>query len=264
MTIQTQTVAVTPALAAEWLQRNVCNRPLNRKGIVELVGEMSSGNWTLTHQGIAFDEHGHLLDGQHRLHAIVESGVSVTLLVTRGVERSTFAHIDSGRKRTTGDVVSMRGIENGTLVAAIARSCFVALGSANPPRSLIDALCVAHNATFQRLVPVGRTYSAPVAAAFAKAMILRLHGIQEAAARLTDLNFSGPSDPMKVLAKRLRDFKGTGHSSSVVRYAVTVAALRAVHEGRELHVLRETSTDFDLDVHREARQLVLDDAAGRS
>jgi hypothetical protein len=69
--------------------------------------EMVAGRWRLTHQGIALDPQGRLLDGQHRLRAVLEAdlsqpGIVVPMMVTVGVPRDTFAVMDSGRPRSAG------------------------------------------------------------------------------------------------------------------------------------------------------------------
>ena len=61
---------------------------------------------------------GTLLDGQHRLWAIVVSEATVPAVVVQGIDRSTFDTIDQGRKRTTGDVLSINGEGDSTLLAA--------------------------------------------------------------------------------------------------------------------------------------------------
>lgn len=60
-------VDVTPEMAAKWLEGNVLNRPLKQAHVDRLAREMAAGRWRLTHQGIAFDVSGCLIDGQHRL-----------------------------------------------------------------------------------------------------------------------------------------------------------------------------------------------------
>lgn len=95
---------ITPPMAAMWLGKNLEN---NRKArdwhVEELAESIQNNEWEVTHQGIAFDKNGKLIDGQHRLQAIVASGVPVTMLVVRGLEPTTFGVIDSGMKRTLAD-----------------------------------------------------------------------------------------------------------------------------------------------------------------
>jgi hypothetical protein len=68
---------------------------------------MRAGNWKLTHQGIAFNCDGTLLDGQHRLAAIVKSGKDIQMLVARGVETENQVAMDDHAKRSAGDALSL-------------------------------------------------------------------------------------------------------------------------------------------------------------
>ena len=56
---------ITPQLAETYLTANVGNRPVLRRVVARYAREMAAGNWLLTHQGIAFDSQGKLVDGQH-------------------------------------------------------------------------------------------------------------------------------------------------------------------------------------------------------
>lgn len=85
---------ITPELAAAYLNKNSVNRNLKDTSIGRLAADMRDGKWRLTHQGIAFYEDGRLSDGQHRLHAIIRSGVSVMMSVTRGLPLVSAGAID--------------------------------------------------------------------------------------------------------------------------------------------------------------------------
>lgn len=76
------------------------NRNRSRLRVARYAEDMEEGFWDVTHQGIAIDEFGVLMDGQHRLEAIVESGIPQILLVCVGVPRATFWLIDGGFTRT--------------------------------------------------------------------------------------------------------------------------------------------------------------------
>jgi hypothetical protein len=112
---------VSPELAAQWLTRNTGNRPLSKGTVQQLADRIQRGEWQLTHQGIAFDEDGVLIDGQHRLAAIARAGVTVRLTVARGVPRSAFTVMDTGRKRTGRDALALAGEANATHLAAALR-----------------------------------------------------------------------------------------------------------------------------------------------
>lgn len=107
--MHTQTISVSPALAVEWLKKNTFNRKLSKLVIQKYASDMSQGDWTLTHQGIAFDTDGVLADGQHRLHAVIESGVTVPMMVTWGVQRKG---IDELRPRRAIDAINFAGLSD--------------------------------------------------------------------------------------------------------------------------------------------------------
>jgi hypothetical protein len=123
---------ITPAIAMEILEKhNPRNRSISERTVQSYAMDMKENRWTLTHQGIALDENGDLLDGQHRLWAVVFSGVPTEFWVFRGapvkkdmngVEIYTMDAIDRGRVRTTGQQMQLcHGIKNGNVVAAALR-----------------------------------------------------------------------------------------------------------------------------------------------
>jgi len=119
--IQTETILVTPALAKAWLERNVINRPLVERHVEDLVWEVKAGNWKLTHQGIAFNREGRLIDGQHRLTAIVRANVSMDVRVTFNVSGSYDSPIDSGlRVRRAHEILHLSLQEVGVCNALLA------------------------------------------------------------------------------------------------------------------------------------------------
>lgn len=100
---------VTPAKAKKWLEKNLNNRAISDTKVTEYQSAIERGEWQLTHQGIALDSTGNIVDGQHRLWAIFYSGMTVELLVTYDAPAETKSVIDVGRKRTASDVLAMRG-----------------------------------------------------------------------------------------------------------------------------------------------------------
>ena len=107
---------VTPERAAFMLTSNVDNyRRLNRKHINNLKNELMLGEWVATTQGIGFDTNGVLVDGQHRLTAIVESGVTAQLLVCYNLQPDSKLKVDVGRKRSMTDLTGL----SGTVIATV-------------------------------------------------------------------------------------------------------------------------------------------------
>lgn len=100
-------VMIDPDTAMVWLRRNKHNRKVVNSLVMRFVEDMTAGRWPYTHQGIAFDRTGELLDGQHRLHAIVQSGCTVPMQVTVNMPPEIKKSIDQGRNRTTADVATL-------------------------------------------------------------------------------------------------------------------------------------------------------------
>ena len=114
-------VLVTPALASEWLKKNNKNRPLAAEKVLKFARIIDKGEWKLTHQGVAIDEDGIILDGQHRLAAVVKSGKSVYMQVSINAARNTFDCIDQSPKRTTAQVFASLKIPSASSKAAMVR-----------------------------------------------------------------------------------------------------------------------------------------------
>jgi hypothetical protein len=116
---------VTPERAEEWLAANTANRPLSRSTVRGFAEAMRRGDWLVTHQGIAFDSNGVLVDGQHRLAAIIEAGLPVELTVFTEVEPDSFDVLDTGKRRNAADVLAIEGEKSTTLLAAMVRSVWL-------------------------------------------------------------------------------------------------------------------------------------------
>lgn len=97
---------ISPELAEGILETcNHNNRTLRPNNVNAIAQAIQSGEWVVTHQGIAFSKSGRLLDGQHRLAAIVKAGIGVEMVVVRGLsdEAAVFFGIDIGVRRSTAD-----------------------------------------------------------------------------------------------------------------------------------------------------------------
>lgn len=97
--MKTTIVDITPAMAELLLANNPNIRSMREHRVDAAVRAIKAGKFKLTHQGIAIREDGALLDGQHRLMAIVRAGVPVRMMVTTGVPQDVGDAIDSGLPR---------------------------------------------------------------------------------------------------------------------------------------------------------------------
>lgn len=119
--IETLLETVTPAIAKRYLQNNPKNRLFKPRLVEQLARDIADGDFHLTHQGIAFADNGDLLDGQHRLMAIVKADKPVQLYVTRSLPAEAMNIIDVGSKRTHADALMISGYGSGALLAGCAQ-----------------------------------------------------------------------------------------------------------------------------------------------
>ncbi|GAA2610775.1 hypothetical protein [Streptomyces tubercidicus] len=128
-------VKVTPEIAATFLSRDSVNRRLDMGQVRSLTETILRGEWKLTHQGIAFDETGALLDGQHRLHAIIEANTPVEMLVFDGVAREVFPVLDTGKRRSAADTLLSTGAKYLHLLSSTIRHVILFKTMPNDPWS---------------------------------------------------------------------------------------------------------------------------------
>ncbi|WYV99264.1 hypothetical protein KoPa4_00096 [Pseudomonas phage vB_PpuM-KoPa-4] len=120
--MQFEMAMVTPEMAQKFLADNAAFQRKIRVGVVrDLANAILRGEWELTHQAVAFDINGKLIDGQHRLNAIVRAGVAVPCVIARGVGAQSFKVIDIGVKRTMSDVLAL-GKREVAVVGSISRN----------------------------------------------------------------------------------------------------------------------------------------------
>lgn len=114
---------ITPERALAWLEHNnLENRPVRAANVRKLVADMSAGNYIVTGDSIKFDWNGRLIDGQHRLRAIVEHGKPVLIAVALGLDPRVQVVIDAGARRSGSDALKFAGLEKyRTTVASMAR-----------------------------------------------------------------------------------------------------------------------------------------------
>jgi len=87
-------VDVTPEMAAQWLAAGRFNRRVNHAAVASYERQINAGLWRCSHQGIAFTREGVLIDGQHRLLAVVRTGKTVRMTVFTDEPLENFQFID--------------------------------------------------------------------------------------------------------------------------------------------------------------------------
>lgn len=120
-TIKASILNVTPLLAEQLLSHNPRNRKVNQLWVEHLTSCMERGAMMFTGESIILGTDGRLLDGQHRLHAVVRSGVTTPFVVVFGVDPAAQDAMDVGKSRKVADMISMDGIRYHHAVASAAR-----------------------------------------------------------------------------------------------------------------------------------------------
>lgn len=112
---------ITPELAESLLENNEGNRQPSKKHVNFLAAQITDGAWKVTGDTIKIAASGRVLDGQHRLMAIVKAGVAVETFVARNVAEETFQVIDTGKVRSARDVLTIADLPCASMQATVGR-----------------------------------------------------------------------------------------------------------------------------------------------
>lgn len=99
---------ITPKKATELLANNPDNRLIRKSHVVWLANEMVEGRWQVTAQGVSLSDNGQVVDGQHRLSAVIVANIPVQMMVATGVPADAIDVYDIGAKRTVADTLHLR------------------------------------------------------------------------------------------------------------------------------------------------------------
>jgi hypothetical protein len=115
--ISVSLVYITPEIAEHYLSYNTQNRKESVKSINFLTEQMNKGLFIENGESIVFDKNMKLTDGQHRLMSIIRSGKSYHIPVVKGVDIKSMATYDTGKNRSSADVLSINGFKNANLLS---------------------------------------------------------------------------------------------------------------------------------------------------
>jgi hypothetical protein len=109
--LKVELVLVTPELAENYLRFNQKNRQLSSSHVTFLSNQIKKGAFLENGEGIIFDNEGVLKDGQHRLKAISINDKSYFIPVIRGVKPQCMATYDTGKNRSSADILKLNGFK---------------------------------------------------------------------------------------------------------------------------------------------------------
>lgn len=115
-------IDITPEMAAHMLARNDSNRAIKSTKLAQLEADLRNGAWVLNGETIILSDDFRLNDGQHRLAAIVNTGITVPALVVFGAPRASRNSLDQGAARGAQDYLAMEGNQYATAAASMCRN----------------------------------------------------------------------------------------------------------------------------------------------
>lgn len=250
MTITTEILTITPEMAYKFLSENNKSNRKVKQGVVDMLARsMLSGDFKLTHQGIAFYDDGDICDGQHRLYAIRQSKTSQRMLVTKGIPKDD-AHIlaiDNSAPRTVTDSSVLSGRKVTTHDSQLVKTLHFGVGKNHNKlshREIYD-LCKSHSEEINISNECFPKYKAPYTSTAVRVAVVDsvLSGVDILTAkRFAQVLVSGfyNYDYEKtciVLRDRLVQLSCSRKDSSVV-YQLTKRAIKAMADKQELKFIR--------------------------
>lgn len=115
--VQYLTKLVTPAIAKEYIEANISNRRVKTPILDRYANDMANGRWKMfTGETIKISKSGRILDGQHRLLAVIKSNQSIYFDFAINLDDNVFDVIDTGSSRNASDTFKVKGIKHENVI----------------------------------------------------------------------------------------------------------------------------------------------------
>lgn len=112
---------ITADIAEVLLKYKNKNRTIHISQLNKIKRSLELDRWQINGEPIIFDNHGNLIEGQHRLQAVLDTKVSIWTLIVHGIDFERMKTMGQGSKRTAGDILGINGEKDGRLLAAALR-----------------------------------------------------------------------------------------------------------------------------------------------
>lgn len=242
---------VTPEMAKVWLAKSKGNRQIRDAYVLSLAVDLEAGRWVPEASDVVFDTTGALIDGHHRLSAIVMYEAPARMCVKRDVPPEARNVIDTGRTRSMTDLLGMyRNVDYPTARRSalnMAVRLLQADGSQRPMIRTLDVYdvwmkqfkdgidwVIASTLQAGLSLAVGRSFSTgPVLGAFAFAHKLNPAGV--AKFHLSSVRGEGLSagDPALALRNAILSDRAGRNMGGGGRYNMALKVLSAIYS--DLH-----------------------------
>jgi len=121
--LKTDHISINPLEARHILKfYNKKNRKPSPVVVTKYAKDMENDNWMFNGQPLTFSQEGDLMDGQHRLLALIKSNKTLNFCVHYGLKSESFVTIDNGKIRTNADVVGLEGYKDSAVLSSLVRS----------------------------------------------------------------------------------------------------------------------------------------------
>lgn len=226
-TILEEWIDLTPELAQKFLAKNFDNRSVRQAHVSTLARDMAAGNWRATGEAIKFDYNDRLIDGQHRLKAVIASGATIRVLLILGLDPDVREVIDTPSHRSARDALRFEGhVRYTTTIAGAAKVGILfeagywrnALDTHNRPVSNLEVIEWVNNNPRIHEWPEFATKTAtlidiqsPSTWLYCLYVLSAIdeEGAREFASSLAELRTTGPGDPRLALLNAIRTARST-------------------------------------------------------
>ena len=257
-------VTITPEMAVQLLGKNTKNRAINETTVEVYARAIKRGEWKTNGEAIKIARDKRLLDGQHRLRAVILADMPITTYIIEDLEDDAFDTIDIGRTRNASDVLSIAGETNVRALAAAARAVIL-LHKQDVRKRVTPSQCAQVIADMPELRFWVQRYIAlpklrhliPTSIAAVAALFARVHGtacVEEFLEQVNDGAGLEPGSPALVLRERFID-RPRGHAFyPEMVMAFCIKALNAHISGKKLGLLRMSANESFPEIIEEERK----------
>lgn len=247
-------VLLTPEMATQLLEHNAYNRPVSDAHVSRIARQIIEDKWKFNGDTIKISETNDVLDGQHRLWAVIEAKRAIETIIVRGIARDAFATVDTIRKQRSGaDILSLAGANKSRLQVAAAVKWLVSYQKTNQDLKLwkkpefrvensdIELTFKHHPAIAEAVERVKHLHDLMSIGALAFVYYVAVSKNQELADQMIEIldapAGTAQSNPFFRLRQALIADRKYFHKNSLIQIALAFKALNAAKEGKRMERL---------------------------
>jgi hypothetical protein len=242
------------------LRKKFKNRPIKQSHVEKLANQMVSGRWVFNGEPIIIDKFGRVIDGGHRLNAVIESDCEFDFCVIRGVEPETsFETIDTGKTKSVSDILACDGEIHQTNLAGAIRvvmSSYQGFLGSHSAISITPSQARKFLKDHPKIRESVKACVRPMPNGIRRSILSGLHYLfvvsdkgdstyaDAFVSALADGVGLGRNDPRRRLLFKCIETGNSGHVMKAETFsALTIKAWNAFRAGEDMHALRYTKDE---------------------